>query len=46
MKYEIMNNGPIVCKMDVYHDYFFYKEGIYKYVAGKYAGGHAVRLIG
>lgn len=44
--YEIMNNGPVEAGFEVYEDFGNYATGIYHHVAGKYLGGHAVRIIG
>jgi hypothetical protein len=38
--------GPLVTTMDVYSDFFYYKDGIYKHSEGTYQGGHAVLIIG
>lgn len=46
IKTAIYNYGPIVVTMSVYDDFFSYSSGIYKYVSGSVAGGHALELIG
>lgn len=38
--------GSIIAYIDVYEDFFTYSSGIYQYTSGKYAGGHAIRIIG
>ncbi|CAI2353089.1 unnamed protein product [Caenorhabditis sp. 36 PRJEB53466] len=43
---EIYHNGPVEASFKVYADFYQYKSGIYHYVAGKYLGGHAVKIIG
>eukprot|EP00080_Pristionchus_pacificus_P020856 PDM80876.1 Peptidase [Pristionchus pacificus] len=43
---EIMTNGPIVAGFNVYEDFEQYSGGIYAHHAGKYLGGHAVKVIG
>ncbi len=42
----IANYGPVLAGMDVYEDFFYYQNGIYRYSYGGYIGGHAVCLIG
>jgi len=42
----IYNYGPIIGVMVVYSDFFSYKSGIYEYVSGYFAGGHAVCIYG
>ncbi|KAF7257285.1 hypothetical protein EG68_05422 [Paragonimus skrjabini miyazakii] len=44
--YELMKNGPMEAAFLVFEDFLNYKEGIYHHVAGRYLGGHAVRLLG
>lgn len=39
-------NGPVVCGMNVYTDFFSYTEGVYTYKGGVYEGGHAVLIVG
>ena len=46
IKTELMTNGPLEVSFFVYEDFLTYKSGIYKHVAGKYLGGHAVKLVG
>ncbi len=46
IKNEIRKNGPVETAMTVYEDFMNYKEGIYHHVAGKFLGGHAIKLIG
>ncbi|KAJ1363729.1 peptidyl-prolyl cis-trans isomerase cpr6 [Parelaphostrongylus tenuis] len=43
---EIMNHGPVEVAFDVYEDFEHYSSGIYKYTAGEYLGGHAVKMLG
>nr|APA33878.1 seminal fluid protein [Nilaparvata lugens] len=43
---EIMNNGPVEGAFTVYEDFIQYKSGVYKHVAGKALGGHAIRILG
>ncbi|KAK9505525.1 hypothetical protein O3M35_009561 [Rhynocoris fuscipes] len=42
---EIMNNGPVEGTLTVYEDLLTYKQ-VYKHVAGKALGGHAIRILG
>jgi C1A family cysteine protease len=46
IKTALYNYGPLVTTMDVYTDFFSYGSGVYKYVLGNYAGGHAVLIVG
>ncbi|GMT10913.1 hypothetical protein PFISCL1PPCAC_2210, partial [Pristionchus fissidentatus] len=43
---EIFTNGPVVAAFNVYEDFEQYSSGIYVHTAGKYLGGHAVKVIG
>lgn len=46
MKEYISTRGAIEVCMDVYQDFFSYRAGVYRHIAGNYAGGHCVCLIG
>jgi PKD repeat protein len=46
LKNAIYNYGPVVVTMQVYNDFFSYTSGVYKYVSGGLAGGHAIAAIG
>ncbi len=46
MKQYISTYGAIDACLDVYQDFFSYASGIYRHIAGGYAGGHCVTLIG
>ncbi|UMM33859.1 hypothetical protein L5515_007180 [Caenorhabditis briggsae] len=43
---DIMTNGPVEASFKVYEDFYKYKSGVYKYIAGKMLGGHAIKIIG
>lgn len=43
---KALQKGPLMAVMYVYEDFLFYKQGVYKHVAGKIAGGHAVTIVG
>ncbi|UMM32630.1 hypothetical protein L5515_006358 [Caenorhabditis briggsae] len=43
---EIMTNGPVEAAFIVYDDFNHYRSGVYRHVAGKLIGGHAVKIIG
>ncbi|CAB04322.3 Peptidase C1A papain C-terminal domain-containing protein [Caenorhabditis elegans] len=43
---DIYYNGPVVAAFIVYEDFEKYKSGIYRHIAGRSKGGHAVKLIG
>ncbi|XP_054282247.1 cathepsin B-like [Macrosteles quadrilineatus] len=43
---EIMRNGPVEGAFSVYEDFVQYKSGVYKHVAGRMLGGHAIRILG
>lgn len=38
--------NPLTVTMYVYRDFFYYTGGVYKYVSGPLAGGHAVTIVG
>merc|ERR1711977_742799 len=42
----IMAGGPVETAFSVYSDFENYDGGIYHHVAGGYAGGHAVKMVG
>ena len=46
IKQAIADGGPVVADMDVYEDFSAYIGGIYQHTWGKYAGFHAVVLVG
>lgn len=46
MKQHISAYGSVVAVFYVYQDFFSYRSGIYKHVAGEIAGGHCVCLVG
>jgi C1A family cysteine protease len=46
MKEWIAKHGAAVGSMKVYEDFQLYDGGIYRYVAGKALGGHAVCVVG
>ena len=43
---DLMTNGPSEASFAVYEDFPNYKTGVYQHIAGKFLGGHAVRLLG
>ncbi|XP_034230533.1 cathepsin B-like [Thrips palmi] len=43
---EIKTHGPVEASFDVYEDFLSYKSGVYRYLAGDFVGGHAVRILG
>ncbi len=46
LKSAIYSYGPIVVTMNVYNDFFNYGGGVYHYVSGGLAGGHAITVVG
>ncbi|XP_048518010.1 tubulointerstitial nephritis antigen-like [Dendroctonus ponderosae] len=47
--YEIMRSGPVQATLRVYHDFFSYKEGIYRHIGASLPhlqGYHSVRIVG
>lgn len=46
IKKEIFKNGPVTASFSVYSDFLNYKDGVYYHVAGKYIGGHSVKILG
>jgi cathepsin B len=45
IKSELLN-GPVEGAFTVYEDFFNYKSGVYHYVSGGIAGGHAIKVLG
>jgi hypothetical protein len=43
---QALVQGPVVAEMILWHDFKFYKGGIYRPVAGPDAGVHTVELVG
>lgn len=41
-----LQDGPVIAAFAVYEDFFNYKSGIYRHVAGSLAGYHAVCIVG
>lgn len=35
---EIMTNGPVVAQLDLYDDFVYYDEGVYKHEIGAHLG--------
>lgn len=46
MKHWLINNGTLLTRMNVYHDFFQYNGGIYTKRSNTFIGGHAVVIIG
>jgi len=46
MKEYISTYGSVTACFDVYQDFFSYGGGVYRHIAGSYAGGHCVTLLG
>lgn len=43
---EIFKSGPVIVSLNVYEDFYNYKEGIYEHTWGGDCGGHSMRLVG
>jgi cathepsin B len=43
---EIMSNGPLYVRFDVYEDFPTYKSGVYHTTSWNRLGGHAVENVG
>lgn len=41
-----LQTGPVPCGMDVYEDFYSYREGVYEHTTGAWVGGHAVIIVG
>ena len=39
-------HGPVLTQMDVFKDFMFYLDGVYKHVIGELLGAHAIVLVG
>jgi len=46
MKRSLVENGPLLGRMDVYRDFFYYWGGIYRHAWGERRGAHAVAIVG
>lgn len=46
IKNALYTYGPLATTMEVYYDFYFYTEGVYKYSYGSYQGGHAILIVG
>jgi C1A family cysteine protease len=46
LEYALATYGPVVAAFEVYADFFYYTQGVYKHVKGGYAGAHAVLVVG
>ncbi|KAI8432915.1 hypothetical protein MSG28_013825 [Choristoneura fumiferana] len=47
--FDIMDSGPVQAVMTVYHDFFHYRDGIYRrsrYGDNQLQGLHSVRIVG
>ncbi|PIO63659.1 papain family cysteine protease, partial [Teladorsagia circumcincta] len=43
---EIMKRGPVTSGYTIYADFLHYRRGIYRRIAGRTIGGHAVKIVG
>ncbi|XP_030755407.1 cathepsin B-like [Sitophilus oryzae] len=43
---EIMENGPVEGAIDIFDDFFSYKNGVYIRTSDHLIGGHAVKILG
>lgn len=46
IKEWIDKKGPVIASFIVYEDFYIYKGGVYKHVAGERSGSHCVAIIG
>ncbi|MBW4659847.1 MAG: C1 family peptidase [Drouetiella hepatica Uher 2000/2452] len=46
MKEWLSTKGALVACFTVYSDFYYYSNGIYRYVSGDYEGGHCVSIVG
>ncbi len=42
----VSTRGPVSACFEVYEDFFYYQNGVYRHVTGDYAGGHCVTIVG
>jgi C1A family cysteine protease len=42
----LATGGPLVTCLSVYEDFFAYRQGVYRHVAGELVGGHCVCVVG
>jgi len=38
--------GPVLGRMEVYNDFYYYDEGVYQRVSSDHEGGHAIAIVG
>ncbi|KAG2379460.1 hypothetical protein C9374_006577 [Naegleria lovaniensis] len=43
---SILAKGPVISGFKVYRDFYNYRSGVYKHVAGGLVGGHAIKVVG
>lgn len=43
---QSLQKGPLMTTLTVYEDFMAYGSGVYKHVAGKALGGHAISIVG
>ncbi len=46
LKSTLNTYGPLVTSMNIYADFYYYKEGVYSYSYGSYQGAHIIEIIG
>ena len=46
IKSALVNNGPVPTYFQVFEDFVYYKEGIYRHRWGRYSGIHYVCIVG
>lgn len=46
IKSAIVNNGPVPTYFQVFEDFVYYKEGIYRHRWGKFSGIHYICIVG
>lgn len=45
-KQAVAQNGPVIAGMRVFEDFYYYRGGVYRHVAGAARGQHAIAVIG
>ena len=45
-KQAISSRGPVIAGMSVFEDFYHYRNGVYRHVAGQFLGYHAVCVVG
>jgi C1A family cysteine protease len=45
-KQALSSRGPVLAGLSIFEDFYYYKSGVYRHVAGAFLGYHAVCVVG